>query len=73
MNNENEVLTALLASPSDADLLQTYADGELTAETAMREMDYAITIVNQLTIVNLFLALILGCVCAFIFSRYIRG
>lgn len=31
------------------------------------------TIVNQLIVTNLLLALILGCICTSIFCRYIRG
>ncbi len=42
-------------------------------EISLYETELMQTVVNQLVVTNLLLGLITGCICAAIFSRYIRG
>lgn len=44
-----------------------------SSEEVQAESQLAETIMYQLVVTNLLLALILGCICSAIFSRFIRG
>lgn len=44
-----------------------------TTEVSIDELRFMRTVVSQLIVTNLLLALITGCLCAAIFSRYLRG
>ncbi len=48
---------------------------DLAGDTGTAQTDglYVRTVVNQLVVTNLLLALVLGCLCTCIFCRYIRG
>jgi len=64
------------ASSSDAALdPELLADGEVYEMTEIPQIELELmqTVVNQLVVTDLLLALIVGCICAAIFSRYIRG
>lgn len=59
------------SEPFETELINdlTQADSEeVQADNQMME-----TIMYQLVVTNLLLALILGCICSAIFSRFIRG
>jgi len=55
-------------------IYEEFTDNEFESmEVSSYETELMQTIVNQLVVTDLLLALIIGCICAAIFGRYIRG